>query len=79
MNDGLGLEDAYEATLERIRAQERERVTLAMTTLMWMCYSERPLRVGELCHALSVEIGSAHFSSDNVPAVETLLACCQGL
>jgi len=79
MGDGLGLGDAYETTLRRIRAQEGERVRLAMTTLMWICHSERPLRMDELCHALAVEIGSTHFNSDNVPSTETLLACCQGL
>ena len=79
MGDGLGVGDAYETTLGRIRAQEGEKVKLAMTTLMWICHSERPLRVDELCHALAVEIGSTHFNRDNVPAAETLLACCQGL
>jgi len=79
MGDRLGLGDAYEKTLVRIRSQEGERAKLAMTTLMWICHSERPLRVDELCHALGVEIGSAHFNSDNIPAIETLLACCQGL
>ena len=79
MGDGLGLGDAYEATLERIRAQDGEKAKLAMTTLMWICHSERPLQVDELCHALAVEIGSTNFNSDNVPATETLLACCQGL
>jgi len=79
LGDGLGLKGAYEATLERTRAQEGEKVTLAMTTLLWICYSERPLRVDELCHALAVDIGSTHFNSDNVPAAEALLACCQGL
>ena len=78
MGDGLGLGDAYETTLGRVRAQDGEKVKLAMTTLMWICHSERPLRVDELCHALAVEI-STHFNSDNVPAAETLLACCQGL
>ena len=79
MGDGLGLGDAYEATLERIGAQGGEKATLAMTTLMWVCYSERPLMVDELCHALAVEIGSSQFNIDNVPAIETMLACCQGL
>ena len=79
IQDGSGLGDAYEATLERIGAQEVEKAKLAMTTLMWICYSERPLGVDELCHALAVEIGSTHFNNDNVPATETLLACCQGL
>ena len=57
MGDGLGLGNAYGATLERIKTQEGEKAELAMTTLMWICYSERPLRVDELCHALAVEIG----------------------
>ena len=79
VRNGLGLEDAYEATLERIRAQEGGKPKLAMTALMWICYSERPLRLEELCNALAVEIGSTHFNIDNVPGRETLLACCQGL
>ena len=79
MGDGLGLGDVYETTLERIRAQEGEKEMLAMTALVWICHSERPLRVDELCHALAVEIGSTQFNSDNVPAIEALLACCQGL
>ena len=79
MRDGLGLGDAYTATIERIRAQEGGKPKLAMTTLMWICHSERPLLVDELCHALAVEIGSTHFSNDNVPGTETLLNCCQGL
>ena len=79
MGDGLGLGDAYEATLERIEAQDGEKAKLAMATLMWVCCSERPLLVDELCHALAVEIGSSHFNIDNVPAIDTLLACCQGL
>jgi len=56
MGDGLGLGDVYETTLRRIRAQEGEKAKLAMTTLMWICHSERPLRVDELCYALAVEI-----------------------
>ena len=79
VRDGLGLEDAYEATLERVRAQEGGKPKLALTALMWICYSERPLRLEELCHALAVEIGSTLFNNDNVPGTETLLACCQGL
>ena len=79
MGDGLGLGGAYEATLERISAQDGEKAKLAMAALMWICHSERPLQVDELCHALAVEIGSTNFNSDNVPKTETLLACCQGL
>jgi len=79
MGDRLELGQAYEETLHRIRTQDGERGRLAMTTLMWICHSEKPLQAVELCHALAVEIGSTHLNSDNVPAIETLLACCQGL
>ena len=79
IGDGLGLGDAYETTLERIKAQEGEKAKLAMTALMWICHSERLLQVDELCHALAVEIGSTHFNNDNVPGAETVLVCCQGL
>jgi len=86
MNNGVGLGDTYDAlggaygaSLERIKAQDRERAKLALATLMWVCYSERPLQVDELCHALAVEIGSQEFDPDNVPLIATLLSCCQGL
>jgi len=79
MTDGLGLEGAYGATLERIKAQGRQESRLGMTALMWICYSERPLRVEELCQALAVEIGATDCNTDNVSSIRTVLSCCQGL
>ena len=79
MTDGLGLEDAYGATLERIKGQGGQKSILGMTALMWICHSERPMRAEELCRALAVEIGSAHCNDNNVPSMRTVLSCCQGL
>jgi len=79
VQDGLGFGDAYDATLVRINAQDDEKANLAMAALTWVCHSERPLQVDELCHALAVEIGATNFDPDNVPAIGTLLDCCQGL
>ena len=79
MTDGLGLGDAYGATLDRIKGQGGEKARLGMATLMWISHAERPLKPDELCHALAVEIGSPNLNSDNVPSIGTLLACCQGL
>jgi len=79
IKDGSGLGDAYGVTLERVRVQDEENIRLAMATLTWVCYSERPLQVDELCHALSVEIGATEFDPENVPSIGTLLHCCQGL
>ena len=79
MADGLGLGDAYGATIERIKAQGGDKSRLGMEALMWISFAERPLRVDELCHALAVELGSTDFNTDNVPSMSTLVGCCQGL
>jgi len=79
VKDGVGLGDAYDATLERIKAQGGEKTKLAMATLMWICHAERPLQVDELRQALAVEIGVTDFDSENAPSTAALLGCCQGL
>jgi len=52
---------------------------LAIAALTWICHSERPLQVDELCHALAVEIGETDFDPENVPSIGALLDYCQGL
>ena len=79
MTDGLGLGDAYGATLDRIKGQGGRKARLGMAALMWISHAERPLKPNELCHALAVEIGSPDLNSDNVPSIGTLISCCQGL
>ena len=79
MTQGHGLSDAYTATLRRLRAQKGYKSVLGMKALMWVLYSERPLRTQELCHALGVEIGSVGMDLGDVPALRTLLASCLGL
>ena len=79
MADGLGLGDAYSATLCRIKGEGGEKARIGMAALMWISYSERPLKADELCHALAVEIGSPNLNTNNLPSIGTLLACCQGL
>jgi len=79
MTNGLGLGDAYDATIGRIKAQQGDRARLGMAAVMWISHSERPLEVDEICHALAVEIGSSDINANNVPSIRTLLACCQGL
>jgi len=76
---GNGLSDAYTDTLARLKAQKKSRSMLGMKVLMWALYSERPLRVQELRHALGVEIGSENLDPENIPALQTLLGSCLGL
>ena len=76
---GNGLSDAYAATLTRLKAQRGNKSVLGMKVLMWVLYSERPLRAEELCHALGVEIRSTHLDPENIPQLRILLASCLGL
>ena len=79
MKSNLGFGGAYGATLERIKAQGEGKSRLGMAVLMWISHSKRALQVDEMCHALAVRIGSNDLDSDNIPAISTMLACCQGL
>jgi len=79
MAQGNGLSDAYTAALTRLKAQKGNKSVLGLRALMWVSYSERPLLVEELCHALGVEIGSTDLSPQGIPAIRTLLSSCLGL
>ena len=79
MTKGLELGDVYDATIERIKAQDGDKSRLGMTALMWISHAERPLRADELCHALAVQLGSRDFDVGNIPSISTLVSCCQGL
>ena len=79
MTNGLGLDSAYDATLGRIKGQGKGKSALGMAALMWISYSERPMKIGELCEALGVEVGSRDINYDDIPSEKTLLASCLGL
>jgi len=76
---GSGLSDAYTATLARMKWQKGNKASIGLKVLMWVLYSERPLRAEELCHALSVELGSLDLVPENIPVLRTLLSSCLGL
>ena len=79
MGNSLDLGGAHQATLERIKAQGGEQAKLGMAVLTWVSHSRRPLQVDEICHAIAIRIGSNDLNSDDIPAISTLLSCCQGL
>ena len=79
MKNGVDLGSGYEATLGRIKAQGGEKARLRMAALMWIAHSRRPLQVDEICHAIAIRIGSNDLDIDDIPAISTLLGCCQGL
>ena len=79
MTQGNGLSDAYTATLTRLKAQKGYKSELGLKVLMWVLYSERPLKTEELRHALGVELESTDLDHENIPALRTLLASSLGL
>ena len=79
MKNGLDLGEAYKATLGRIRSQGGGKARLGMAVLMWISHSRRPLQVDEICHAMAIQIGSNDLDRDDIPAIPTVLDCCQGL
>jgi len=60
-------------------AQKGKVLALGLKALMWVLYSERPLREEDFCYALGVEIGSTDLGLGKVPTIQTLLAPCLGL
>ena len=79
MTNGMGIDDAYRATLSRIREQKGSKEKMGMDALMWISHSERPLKVEELCHALAVKEGTTGVNTHNIPSKSTLLSCTLGL
>ena len=79
MEQGSGLSDAYTTSLARLKAQKGNKSVLGLKVLMWVLYSERPLRAEELCHALGVEIESIDLDPKNIPSLQTLRSSCLGL
>jgi len=79
MCSGLGLGDAYNATLVRMKEQIGDQPRLGIAALMLISQSERPLRTDEICQALAVEAGATDLDPQNVPSIRTLLGCCLGL
>jgi hypothetical protein len=74
-----GLHEAYTTTMVRIQAQPQSWSAESLSILMWTFMAERPLKLDELCHALSVKVGETELDPDNVPPRGSLLDCCLGL
>ncbi|RPB26204.1 hypothetical protein L211DRAFT_804942, partial [Terfezia boudieri ATCC MYA-4762] len=72
------LDDAYTRMVDRIR-NSSSLSDLGMRVLMWLHLARRPLKVGEIQHALAIERGDIALDWDTIPAPKRLLDCCLGL
>ncbi|KAG6364907.1 hypothetical protein INS49_006511 [Diaporthe citri] len=72
--------DAYKAAWNRINAQPEEHRNLARQTISIILTARRPLSVGELCHALSVDIEDGQIDDEeDMRNIEDILSTCAGL
>lgn len=69
----------YEQTLHRIASQDVFGAEIARKAPLWICYSQRPLHVNELQHAIATELEDMDFDSDGITAIELISSCCMGL
>jgi ankyrin repeat protein len=70
---------AFDATLDRIQKQPRNRARLALATLTWISHARRPLQVEELRHALAVTPGDTELEMDSLRPAQFMITCCLGL
>ncbi|KAL2815214.1 ankyrin repeat-containing domain protein [Aspergillus cavernicola] len=72
------LEQAFEATMERIDFQSKARSSLARRLLGWITYAKRRLRLDEVLCAFAVE-DDVELDPENMPNPDILLRACLGL
>ncbi|KAH0563336.1 hypothetical protein GP486_002098 [Trichoglossum hirsutum] len=72
-------DQSYDNLIRRIESQPSTKSALARKVLSWITYAQRPLKTGEICHALAVELGEEDLDEDNIPEVEDVVSACAGL
>jgi hypothetical protein len=69
----------YQSTLERIRTQPKEDISLATRAIILLTYAFRSLRITELQHALAVSDDAETFDGDGVVVDQVIVSVCCGL
>ncbi|KAJ7578078.1 hypothetical protein C8J56DRAFT_1111897, partial [Mycena floridula] len=73
------INNSYDETMRRIKAQGEDDCTLAYQVFMWLTYVQRPLKMRELQYALAISPEMTEMEEDAIVDVELLTAVCAGL
>jgi ankyrin repeat protein len=76
------LDKTYEDAMERIQKQPEEESKLAMRLLLWITHTLRPLKVGEIQHAMAVmdfEPDQTLLNQEDLPDEALLITVCGGI
>ena len=74
-----GLNDVYDAVMNRIRSQSTDDASLALKILSWITYAKVPLKSTVLQHAVAVTEYTKDISDDDLIDVEDLVSVCVGI
>ncbi|ETS84555.1 hypothetical protein PFICI_02580 [Pestalotiopsis fici W106-1] len=69
----------YKNAWQRINSQRHSHKELAIKTLIWVVYAQRPLTTIELQHALSIQTDESESSKGVPPTIEDVVWSCCGL
>ncbi|KAH0372585.1 hypothetical protein KCU65_g1180, partial [Aureobasidium melanogenum] len=70
--------DLYTSAMQRLQAGKTRNTNLGLTTICWLFFAKRPLRLKELLHALAIT-GNNPQVGKNIPAIDHILNACAGL
>jgi len=74
-----GLDDVYDAVIDRIKSQSSDDTSLALKILSWITYAKVPLGAAVLQHAVVVTENIRDISDDDLIDVEDLVSVCAGI
>ncbi|KAJ2986541.1 hypothetical protein NUW58_g4975 [Xylaria curta] len=70
---------AYARSIRRISLQRKGFRDLARKVLNWLTFAERPLTMGELVHALAIDVGKRKLGKENFFRTQDIVTACAGL
>ncbi|KAF3208564.1 hypothetical protein TWF191_000628 [Orbilia oligospora] len=74
-----GLDEAYDAAVQRIESQLPGFRELGERVLLWIVFARRPLTTEELRHALAVKAGTSSLDTRSLYTAKDIVSSCAGL
>ena len=75
----IGLDEIYKQAKRRIESQGEKYKRLAKKVLSWVVYTQRPLSIAELQHAVAIQAGKMDLNGKSIPSVGVIRSICAGL
>lgn len=72
-------DEAYDKTMESISSQSHFELERAKKILAWVSLTPKPLSLGQLRHAISIEPDAVSFDRENKPSASVIVNICRGL